>query len=101
MRTRRFYSDAELVGFFKAHVLSFVEYRTAGLYHAASSTLVQVDRVLSSFLSQIGLTDVEALLNFQLAPLATRRNMAMLAVIHRTLLQQGPPFLSICFCSLH
>ena len=33
---------------------------------------------------------MEALMAFNLAPLAARRDMAMLAVIHRTLLQKGP-----------
>ena len=35
MRTRRFFSHAELILFFKAHLLSFIEYRTPGVYYAA------------------------------------------------------------------
>ena len=34
---------------------------------------------------------MEALLNFRLAPLAARRDMALLGLIHRTMLGKGPP----------
>ena len=90
LRTKRFYTDGELLGLFKAHVLSFVEYRTPGVYHAASSTLAPLDRVLSSFLRQVGVTEVDAIVQFKLAPLCSRRDIAMLGVIHRALLGEGP-----------
>ena len=34
LRTRRFYTDADLVVLYKAHLLSFLEYRTPAIYHA-------------------------------------------------------------------
>ena len=91
LRTHRFYNDAELVNLFKAHVLSFVEYRTPALYHSCSTVLAQVDRILASFLRKIGITDIEALIRFRLAPLSLRRDIAMLGVIHRAVLHEGPP----------
>ena len=97
LRTKRFYNDTELVTLFKAHVLSYVEYRTPGIYHAATSVLDPVDRVLSSFLRQICVSETEALTNFALAPLSARRDMAMLGVIHRALLGQGPKQLRAFF----
>ena len=45
LRTKRYYNAMELVTLFKAHVLSYVEYRTPGVYHAATSVLAQVDRI--------------------------------------------------------
>ena len=45
----------------------------------------------------MGLTDVEALCKYNLAPLPTRRDIAMLGVIHRTVLGQGPPQFSNWF----
>ena len=39
VRSRRFFTDVELVSHYKSHVLSYIEYRTAGIYHAASSHL--------------------------------------------------------------
>ena len=97
LRTRRFYNDSELVGLFKAHILSFVEYRTPGVYHAASSNILALDRVLSNFLRQVNVSELEALTNFKLAPLSARRDVAMLGVIHRTLLGEGPPQLRVFF----
>ena len=75
----------------KAHILSYIEYRTAAWYHACETTIAPLDRCLSSFLRKIGVDDITALMNFNLAPLHTRRDMAMLAVIHRAALRKGPP----------
>ena len=97
LRTKRFYNDGELVGLFKAHVLSFVEYRTPGVHHAATTILDPLDRVLTKFLREIGITDLQALVHFNLAPLSSRRDMAMLGVIHRALLGAGPPQLDRFF----
>ena len=91
LRTRRFYSFHELVSLYKSQVLSFIEFRTAGLAHAASSVLDELDSVHRRFLHQVGLDDRTALLHFNLAPLSTRRDLALLAVIHRTVLGHGPP----------
>ena len=82
--------DAELLGLCKAHVLSFVGYRTPAVYHAASSTLAPLNAVLASFLKQVGISEMDALISFHLAPLASRRDMAMLGAIHRAVLGEGP-----------
>ena len=76
---------------FKSHVLSFIEYRTPGLFHACSTVLAEIDRVQARFLSEIGLGEGEAMMHFNLAPLSVRRDIAMLGVIHRAVLRQGPP----------
>ena len=39
----------------------------------------------------MGKTETEALVTHNLAPLSTRRDMAMLGLIHRTVLKLGPP----------
>jgi hypothetical protein len=90
LRTRRFYSDADLVLFFKAHLLSFLEYRTPAIYHATRVVLSRLDAVQSRFLRDIGIDEITALVTFHLAPLATRRDIAMLGLIHRTILGKGP-----------
>ena len=66
LRTHRFFSDAELLGLFEAHVLSFVEYRTPAAYHAASSNLVPLNAVLSSFLRKVKISEIDALAHFKL-----------------------------------
>ena len=45
LRTRRFYTDAEMIVLYKAHLISFIEYRTAAIYHAAREMLRRIDRV--------------------------------------------------------
>ena len=90
LRTRRFYNDAELIILFKAHLLSFLEYRTPAVYHATRSVLSRLDAVQSRFLRDVGVDDVTAVAEFRLAPLAVRRDIAMLGLIHRTTLGKGP-----------
>jgi len=90
LRTRRFYSDAELIMLYKAHLLSFLEYRTPAIYHATKSILERLDAVQTRFLRKAGVDEVEALVHFQLAPLSVRRDIAMLGLIHRTALGKGP-----------
>ena len=90
LRTQRFHNDADLVLLFKSHILSFIEFRTAALPHASTSVLEPLDAVQRRFLQSVSATELEALVHFKLAPLHCRRDMAMLAVIHRTLLGDGP-----------
>ena len=90
MRSERFFSGAELVDLYKAHVLSFVEYRTAAVYHASTKVLNELDAVQRRMMRVAGITELEALFVFNLAPLRTRRDIAMLGVIHRAALGLGP-----------
>ena len=39
LRTRRFYTEADLVILYKAHLLSYIEYRTPAIYHATRAVL--------------------------------------------------------------
>ena len=93
LRARRFYSTADLVMLYKSHILSFIEYRTAGIHFASTSVLNDIDDSQVRFLRQIGLTEVLAFMVFNLAPLSARRDIAMLGCIHRAVLLQGPPAL--------
>ena len=90
LRTRRFHTDSELVLLFKAHILSFIEYRTCAISHASSSVLAPLDAVLDRFLRSLNISRLDALVYFNLAPLSTRRDMAILGVIHRSALGLGP-----------
>eukprot|EP00959_Pyramimonas_sp_CCMP1952_P285701 5973606-Pyramimonas_sp.AAC.1 len=42
-RARRFRADADLVGLYKAHVLSFIECRACAISHASTSVLEPLD----------------------------------------------------------
>ena len=54
VRTKRFYSDSDLVLLYKAHLLSYLEYRTPAVYHAKREFLVRLDKSANSFLGHSG-----------------------------------------------
>ena len=53
--------------------------------------LDRLDAIQTRFLKELGVSETEALMNFGLAPLRLRRDIAMLGVIHRSVLGKGPP----------
>ena len=89
IRCRAYYSTADIVGQYKTNILSFLGYRTAGIYHCCTSILRRIDCLQDRFLKEIGCSQKDALLNFNLAPLSSRRGIAMLGVIHRTIIKKG------------
>ena len=97
LHSKRFFNGKELISLYKAHVLSFIEYRTSAIYHASTSTLSSVDRVQERMLGIAGASELEALFVHNLAPLRTRRDIAMLGVIHRAALGEGPKQLQSFF----
>ena len=90
LRTARFHCDAQLVDVYKSRLLSYLEYRTPAVYHATDTVLRKLDAVQTRFLNALDCSEQQALMEFNLAPLTARRDMAMLGVIHRTVLGKGP-----------
>ncbi len=90
LRTQRFFSTADLIMMFKAHILSFIEYRTPALLHVASSTLGPLEHLMEKLFINLGISDFDALMTFNLAPLSIRRDIAALGIIHRAMLGLGP-----------
>lgn len=70
--------------------LSFVEYRTATIYRACDSSLATLDHVRNKLIEAAGMTAVDALVTCKLAPLSSRRDMALLGLIHRMVWGKGP-----------
>ena len=58
LRTRRFYTDADLVVLYKPHLLSYLEYRTPAIYHATRAILRRLDYVQTRFLKDVGVSGV-------------------------------------------
>ena len=83
LNTKWFLTAPELVTQFKAHVLSLLELPTPAIYHAAPTYLQRVDDVQFSFLRAVGLSESEAFVNFNMAPLQMRRDLAMLGALHK------------------
>jgi len=90
LRTSRFNTGLQLVTLYKAQLLTFIEYRTAAIYHACRSSLECLDHVQEKLLLAAGLSAIDALNVCHLAPLACRRDMALLGLIHRSVLGRGP-----------
>ena len=97
LKLRRYYSTSDLVYQFKAHVLCVLKSCTAAVYHAASSVLRPLDRVLDSFLEELKLSREEAFLRYNLAPLTFRRDVAMLGLLHKCTLGLAHPRLQELF----
>ena len=97
LRSRRFFSTKELINLYKAQVLSYMESSTPGLYHAAPSVLGRVDRVQRRLLRELELSELEALQTHNLAPLASRRDIAMLGALHKVTLGTAPAQLALLF----
>ena len=81
----------DLVTQYKSQVLPTLEFCTPAVYHCTASALEELDNVQKRFLGEVGLSAEQALLQYNLAPLQSRRDMAMLGLIHRTVLGLGPP----------
>ena len=69
LRTGRFHDVTRLVHVYKSKILPFVEYRTPAVYHAARTILGGIDAIQKRFLRECNLTEEDALLLFNLAPL--------------------------------
>ena len=97
LQARRFYSTADMLILYKSHVIPFIEYRTAAIYHARRDVLAWLDRVQDKFLEDVRISSEDALLHINLAPLAPRRDMPMLGMVRRAVLKKRPMFFNHFF----
>ena len=63
------------------YLLLFCEFATPAIYHASNAALRHMDHVQGKFLEEMQVGAREALLVHNLAPLATRRDIAMLGAL--------------------
>lgn len=101
LRAKKYYTDADVLQLFKAHILSFIEYRTMAVAHAAPNLLDALNDILTRLLVRLGISHEVALMHFNLAPLDIRRDIAQLGLIHRTVLNKGPPHFKRFFPRIH
>ena len=90
LRGRCFFATRALARMYKMQVLSFIEAATPAMYHAPAFFLLRLDAVQDKFLLEHDVDPRRALLEFKLAPLSSRRDIAMLGLTHRTVLGKGP-----------
>ncbi len=97
LRPRRFFHERDLVNLYKSLVLSYIESGVPAYCHAAPSVLDPIDRVQRRLLRELGLSELEAFERYKLAPLETRRHIAILGLLHRISLGLAPKQLSDLF----
>ena len=101
LNCRSFYSTCEMIRQFKTHVLAHVELNIGAFYHAVDSVLGEIDQIQISYLRKLDLSCRDAFLNFNLAPLCTRRDIAMLGLIYRCVHGLAHPDLQALFPRSH
>ena len=89
LRCRRYFSLKDLALHYKSHILSYMEYRTPAITHAATVHLNGLESVQRRFLRNVGLSSFDALDQLNLAPLSTRRDIANLGIIFRAITNHG------------
>ena len=89
-RIRRFYSFKQYLSIYKTQIWSSVEWATAGIFHCTPIQLHVIDGVQHRFLRFVGMSQSEAFLSHNLAPLSLRRSIAMLGFIYRCVRNLAP-----------
>ena len=62
-----------------------------GIFHAATYLLVKIDQVQDRFLRALGLTAEQAFLEFNFAPPKFRRNIGILSLLYKRVLDLCRP----------
>ena len=89
LANRHFFDVSGLMHQYKAHALCQLELSAGAVYHAAETHLSVLDSLQHFFLRELGLNDVEAFLQHNLAPLRLRRDIAVLGLLHRVQLGEA------------
>ena len=71
-------------------MLSYIEQTTPAIYHATPFILSALDRVQDRMILELGMDNVTALDTANLAPLCSRRDIALLGLLHRINLGLAP-----------
>ena len=86
LRPQRFFTEKQIVNLYKSQVLSYIESSVPGYYHAASTTLHTLDRIQDRLCRALSLSPEVVLERYRLAPLKSRRDMALMGLLHRVVL---------------
>ena len=90
LRSRRSFSVEDLVLRYKQQVLSYIGYRSAAIHHATNTVLNRIDKLQDKFLLELGIAREAVIIDFSLALLSMRRDIAVLGHLHRSALGEGP-----------
>ena len=83
LRTRGLYSVRDMIIQYKTHIWGHSEYQNASICHVSPSLLLKLDAMQRSFLHGLHLTEETAFLDHNFLPPCTRRDIAILGLIHK------------------
>ena len=86
LRTRGIYNHADMLGQYKTHIWSYVEYHNGIIMHAAPSVVRRLDDMQHSFLREMNLLPESAFLDYNFAPSCLRRDIGILGFLHKRIL---------------
>ena len=96
-RSRPYCSDNDMMLQFKTHILGIPESSIGGIYHATQTVLAPRDRGVTTFVHELNIEVDIAFFQFNLAPLALRRDIAMLGFLHKCNLPNAHPHIRRLF----
>ena len=87
LRSRAYYSVPQLLMQFKTHIWGLMEAHMGGIFHAATYSLAKIDHAQSRCLRELGISPEHALLEFNFPSAHIRRNIDILALLHKRVLE--------------
>jgi hypothetical protein len=97
LRTKPYYATGDMMQSYKSHILCLLEGSTGAIYHASNTVLHRLDHLQDKFLRELGMSAEQAFLDFNLAPLQLRRDIAMLGLVFKCGRGDAHPKLSALF----
>ena len=94
LRTKAHYDVAAMIGQFKTHVWSQMEFHNGAILHAAPSLLQRLDDIQRSFLHALQITAETAFLNYNFPLPSLRRDIGMMGLIQKRVLGIAHPAFS-------
>ena len=89
-RMRSYFVIAKFVTLYKSQIWSSLEWATPAIFHASKTILDSIDKIQSKFLKFEGISEIEGFVHFNIAPLALRRKIAILGLLHRCARLEAP-----------
>ena len=83
LRCKPFYQISDIIRQYKTHLLPLLESITAAVYHASNTQLRKLDNLQRSFAHHLNISDETLFLNYNLAPLCLRRDVAMVGLLYK------------------
>ena len=91
LRTRAFYDIASMVGQFKIHIWSHIEFHYGAILHAAPSSLSRIDDCQRSFVRELNISAEIAYLEYNFPLPTLRRDIGLLGLLHKRVLGLAHP----------